>query len=114
MRRPRITIIPIKGGYKWRVRRYTGNPVYNVLEGIEEYPTAVLALGGCEKYMAMWEDVWARQRVPPMKGLLVVDVDKPVGSTERMAPIRKKHPVFCGCIGCIRKVGGKVSRQDME
>jgi hypothetical protein len=44
MRRPRITIIPIKGGYKWRVRRYTGNPVFDNFEGIMEYPTAASAL----------------------------------------------------------------------
>jgi hypothetical protein len=108
MRRPRITLIPIKGGYKWRVRRYTGNPVYDNFEGVLEYPTAVLALEGCAKYMAMWEDVWSRQKVSPMKGILKVDIDN------FPKPARRKHPIFCGCIGCIRKVGGKVSRHDME
>jgi hypothetical protein len=63
MRRPRITIIPIKGGYKWRVRRYTGNPVFDNFEGVLEYPTAVSALEDCARYMQVWEDVWAKQKV---------------------------------------------------
>jgi hypothetical protein len=111
MRRPRIILIPIKGGYKWRVRRYTGNPVYDNFEGIEEYPTAVLALEGCAKYMAMWEDVWAKvdtfsRRIK--KQLTLVET----GLLQYKQ--RKKHPRICGCAGCIRKVGRKVSKHDLE
>jgi len=112
MRRPRIAIIPIKGGYKWRMRRYSGNPVYDNFEGIIEYPTAVLALEGCAKYMRTWEEVWARQKVSPRvkKQLSLFKA----GFLQVSKPVWKKHPIVCGCMGCIRKVGGKVTRHDLE
>ena len=58
MKRPRITIIPIKGGYKWRVKRYTGKPLEDNFEGIMEYPTAQEAAQGLVRYLEKWENIW--------------------------------------------------------
>lgn len=65
MKQPLISIIPIKGGYKWRIRRYTDNPINNYIEGIFEYPSALEATKGLQKYLEFWEPVWNRIQTVP-------------------------------------------------
>jgi hypothetical protein len=48
MKKPRYFIEPVKGGYKWRIKRYTGNSVEDNAESIHEFPTA----GKCAQNLA--------------------------------------------------------------
>jgi hypothetical protein len=61
MKKPRITIIPIKDGYKWRIKRYTGKPFEDNFEGIFEFSTALEAAQSLVRYLEKWEKIWETQ-----------------------------------------------------